>query len=332
MDEIVKNERFDVYSYDRQNCQHLTLDAISELVHEDDSKKYCWVNINGLIPEMIHAVGKQYKLHELVLDDILHSAQRSKIDDYDDYVLITVKLPYHDEEQLTRIRLEQISFLVFPTMIISFQEHKSDVFNSVKKRLQKSSSRMRQSGIDYLLYTLFDNLIDRYMDIADQLSDQTDALESALIEQSETLSLNELYQVKRGMMTLRKSLQPLRDVLSYLLQENMSWIVEKNIPFYKDCYDHIVRTLDNLELQRDVIANILDVYLSTQNNRMNEVMKVMAVFATIFIPLTFITGIYGMNFEYLPGVKWHAGFYTVLSAMGLAVVGLVAYFKKKKWF
>ena len=325
-------QAIDVYIYGKESCQRVSISDAEQLSLLASENHCLWANINKLDQDLINSIGYHYNLHEIVLEDIFEASQRSKVDDQDSYILITVKLPHYDEADLPRISLEQVSLLVFPNIIISFQEFAGDVFDDVRRRLQKNTSRIRKSGVDYLLYALLSSLIDAYVNLTDQLSNQTDALESALIAETSELSLNDLYQVKRDMMTMRKALQPLRDILTYLSQGDMSWIAKRNLPFFKDCHEQVTRTLDSIELQRDVIASVFDVYLSTQNNRMSEVMKVMAIFATIFIPLTFITGLYGMNFEYMPGVKWHAGFYAILTMMGAVVVALIAYFKKRQWF
>jgi magnesium transporter len=324
---------YELYRYGPEAYEFVSTNECPVVDELKNNAQNVWLNVNALQVDAVTNIATQLGLHELALQDILQLTLRPKRNEYDDYTLMTLKMAHANTGAYgADIEFEQISLLIFPTMIISFQQYPGDVFDSLRKKLTRSGSKLRQRGIDYLLYNLLDNLVNAYIALTDVLSDETDALETTLIEQTDDISLQALYQTKSNMMSLRKSLFPLRDILSYLYQEDLEWIDPNNIVYLRNCSDHVKHTLDNLDMQRELISNMFDIHLSRQNNKMNEVMKVLAIFGTIFIPLTFITGLYGMNFDYIPELKWHYGYYAVLSTMGVVTSTLVYFFKRKKWF
>ncbi|MCW5589551.1 MAG: magnesium/cobalt transporter CorA [Legionellales bacterium] len=333
MEETATNMLNESYRYNSQLCETI---VINESTQFDQlflaNNEFLWLNLSTSEETLIQQLGTQLSIHELVIEDILHPSQRPKIEDFENYTFVTLKMPHREAAPSRRISYEQISIIILKNGLITFRECQDNTFDLIRQKLNKKNSRLRQSGSDTLLYLLLDTLVDRFMDITDDLSDEIDYLESVLVEEPTALSLSELYTIKRNMMGLRKSLMPLRDITSYLMHDNVEWINTKTLLFLRDCHDHVVRTLDNLDLLRDIVANMLDIYLSSMNNKMNEVMKVLAVFATIFIPLTFITSLYGMNFSYMPELKWHYGYFGVLGLMVLIVCCLIIFFKRKRWF
>ena len=219
-----------------------------------------------------------------------------------------------------------------PHFVLTFQEREGDVFDGVRDRLKRSNGRIRQRGPDYLAYALIDSIVDSYFHILEKVGDHLAQLEDDLINNPDQNILAKVHHYKRELMLLRKSVWPLRDVISELLNEDSAFIQEGTQVFLRDLYDHTVQVLDTVEVFRDTVIGLQDLYMSAVGNRMNEIMKVLTIIASIFIPLTFIAGIYGMNFEYIPELKWRWGYPAVWLVMLAAVVGMLAYFKRKKWF
>ncbi|MEE4605904.1 MAG: magnesium/cobalt transporter CorA, partial [Desulfobacteraceae bacterium] len=253
-----------------------------------------------------------------------------KVEDFDDYDYIVLKMLTYDEDQ-THITAEQVSFILGPHYLISFQETEGDVFNFVRERIRKAKGRIRKSGCDYLVYALIDAIVDHYFLVLEKLGEKIELLEEDLLGDTQTENLQSIHHLKREMIFFRKQVWPIREILSTLMKEEGSLIQETTQIFIRDLYDHTIQVMDTIESFRDVLSGLQDLYLSTLSNRMNEVMKVLTIMATIFIPLTFIAGIYGMNFEYMPELKWPWA-YPVLWILLIAIfVFMIFWFKRKKW-
>lgn len=317
--------------YDEQQLQEKELDTIEECFPCRDKPTVSWINIDGVHEtDIVEAMGKHFGVHPLVLEDIVHTGQRPKAEDFDDYVYIVLKMLYYDEEE-HEVRDEQVSLIFGSSFLISFQEHEGDVFQSVRERIRKGKGRIRKGGADYLAYALMDAIVDQYFVIMEIFGERIEALEEELVEKPTTQTLETIHNMKREMIYFRKQVWPLREVVGALSRGEFSLIADTTSVYLRDVYDHTVQVIDTLESLRDVLGGMLDLYLSTISNRMNEVMKVLTIIATIFIPLTFVAGIYGMNFKYMPELEWHWGYFMIWGIMVVIVIVMLAYFKRKAW-
>lgn len=290
-----------------------------------------WINVNGLhdIP-IIEEIGKQFGIHSLLLEDILNTDHRPKLEDFDRYILIVLKmLTYNDSQGV--IHSEQISLILSSSCVITFQEQKGDVFDSIRSRIKSGKGRIRTMASDYLAYAVVDAVVDGYFKVLERIADEMETLEQDLLNNPGPEVLRRIHHLKREMIFIRKSVWPLREVISSLDRGDSELIHEATRIFLRDVYDHTIQIIDTVETFRDILAGMLDTYLSVVNNRMNEVMKVLTVIATIFIPLTFIAGIYGMNFKFMPELEWHYGYFGILLVMLLVTLGMIFYFRKKDW-
>jgi magnesium transporter len=290
-----------------------------------------WINIDGLKDvSLIKQVGSYFKLHPLVMEDILNTGQRSKLEVYDEYVFIVIKLVlWHEQKQ--NFNIEQLSVIFGKNFVLTFQERNSNQFNSVLDSLRKAQGRVREHGSDYLTYILLDTVVDQYFVVLDHLGDQIEAVEETITLNPTAENVHILYKIKQHVFMFRKAAWPVREIVNHLLQIKGSLVSDFCLPYIRDVYDHSMQIIDTTETFRDMLASMLDIYLSSQTNRINEVMKVLTIIATIFIPLTFIASIYGMNFEYMPELHWRWAYPTVLIVMFIIFIGMLVYFKRKKW-
>ncbi len=290
-----------------------------------------WINIDGIHDlNIIQAVGKQFDIHDLTLEDIVNSGHRPKAEEFDGYVYIVVKMLQFDALQ-DSVMAEQVSFVLGDRFLLSFQERPGDVFAPVRERLLKAKGRIRQRGCDYLAYTLIDAVVDHYFLILENLGDHIEFLEEKLTENPDRDVMHTIHRLKREVIYLRKQVWPLREVLGALAKGGFDLIGEANHVYMMDVYDHVVQVMDTIESYRDVLSGMLDLYLSTISNRMNEVMKVLTIMATIFIPITFIVGVYGMNFKNMPELEWPWGYGMVWGVMIAIVAAMVVVFRKRGW-
>jgi len=289
-----------------------------------------WINITGLAQtEIIAKVGSIFGVHPLILEDILNTRQRPKMEDYGSYIFVVMNML--SVEPGEGIVSEQVSFLLTPQAVISFQEQPGDVFDSVRKRLQSKKGRIRQSGADYLFYALIDSIVDNYFVVFEWIGEVIEEIEDELVEHPTPEILKTIYALKRDLIYIRKVIYPLREVVAQLHRGESDLLDPSILVYFRDVYDHVILLSDYVETSRDMAAGMLDIYLSSVSNRMNEVMKVLTIIATIFIPLTFIAGIYGMNFEYMPELGWRLGYPGALGIMAVIVVIMLMYFHRKEW-
>jgi magnesium transporter len=295
------------------------------------SDSITWINVSGIHDVgTIEQLGGAFNIHPLVLEDVVNTEQRPKMEDYDNYLFIVMKMLYAAGAQHT-IKHEQISLIVGKGYVISLQEVALDVFDPVRERIKKGRGRIRKKGGDYLAYALMDMVVDHYFKILEDLGETIEELHDTLIHEPEPDTLLVIQSLKREMLYVRKSLWPLREVINTLLRDDSVLISDEVVLYLRDVYDHIIHVIDTVETFRDMLSGMLDIYLSSLSNKMNEVMKVLTIIATIFIPLTFIAGIYGMNFEFMPELKWKFA-YPVLWLIMLAIfIGMLIYFKRRKW-
>jgi magnesium transporter len=289
-----------------------------------------WINIDGIHEvEIIKKFGECFDLHPLILEDILNTDQRPKLEDFDDYLVIILKI--YSEAEDNRLKPEQVSIILGSNFVISFQEKEGTVFNNVRARIKNKKGRIRKMGSDYLAYALVDALVDSYFLVLEKVGEKLESIEEVLIADPKPETLKGIHNLKREMIFLRKSVWPLREVLNILEKDESPLIMDSTRVYLRDVYDHTIQLIDTIETYRDILTGMLDLYLSTVSNKMNEIMKVLTIIATIFIPLTFITGIYGMNFNFMPELGWRFGYPVVWLIMVSVGLLMFFFFWRKKW-
>ena len=317
--------------YDETHFQEQALEAIEESFPFKEEPTVTWINIDGLHEvSVIESLGKHFGLHPLILEDIVHTGQRPKMEDFEEYLFTVLNMLRYDPED-DQVKAEQVSLVVGPNYVLSFQERPGDVFNGVRERLRKGKGRIRKAGSDYLAYALLDAVVDEYFLILETIGEKIEVVEEKLLNNSTRETLQNMHDMKREMIFFRKQVWPLRELVNGLSKGESSLICESTGIYLRDVYDHTIQIIDTIESFRDMLSGMLDIYLSTISNKMNEVMKVLTIMATIFIPLTFLAGIYGMNFKYMPELEWRWGYFMVWGVMVVIGVSLVGYFKRKRW-
>ena len=320
-----------VMDYDEAHFQEKEINTIEECFAFKDTPGVTWVNIDGLHQiEILEKLGECYGFHPLVLEDILNTDQRPKMEDYGDYLYIVLRvLNYTDKS--SQIETEQVSLILGPNFVFSFQESQGDVFDPVRERIRSGKGRIRTMGSDYLAYGLLDLIVDNYFMIMEKLGETIEFLEEKLVTQPVPETLQTIHQLKRELIFLRKAVWPLREVIGGLERGELALIKETSRVYLRDVYDHTIQVIDTIETFRDMISGMLDIYLSSVSNRLNSVMKVLTIIATIFMPLTFLAGIYGMNFKYFPELEWRWSYPVFWLVVVLISVSMLLYFKKKNW-
>ena len=320
-----------VITYNTHELQELTLPSIADIGSFLQESMVTWININSNrhVPTL-EQLGARFNVHPLVLEDIAHIGQRPKIEDYGSYLFLVVKLlRLSDPDQ--QIEAEQVSLLLGAHYVITVQEHNGDIFTPIRERLRIGRGRIRSMKADYLLYALLDAVVDDYFLVLEDVGERIETIEEALVTDPSPAILTILHTLKRDMIFLRKSVWPLREVVSRL-ERGDSPLIQHTLNLYlRDVYDHTIQVIDAIETNRDLLSGMLDIYLSSVSNRMNEVMKVLTIIATIFIPLTLIVGIYGMNFTYMPELQHPWGYPMVYLTMAVVSVIMLIYFRRKRW-
>ncbi|MDA8105339.1 MAG: magnesium/cobalt transporter CorA [Nitrospiraceae bacterium] len=322
-----------IIDYDDSSFQEKAVEEISECYPFRNKLSVTWINVEGLHRvEILEKLGECFGLHPLVLEDILNTDQRPKMEDYGDYLYIVLKM-LHFEEAKGTVATEQISIVLGEHFVISFQEGLAgDVFEPVRERLRSNKGRIRKLGADYLVYSLIDAIVDNYFDILERTGESIEDIEEKVLGNPSTATLNDIHFLKREMIFLRKAVWPLREVVSGLERGDSALVKGSTKVFLRDIYDHTIQVIDTIETFRDMASGMLDIYLSSVNNRMSAVMKVLTIIATIFMPLTFIAGVYGMNFKYMPELEWRWSYPVLWAIIVLIAASMVAYFKKKEWW
>ena len=307
--------RIRIFDYNEEHLQEQTLKNITECFSCKNPDTVTWVNIDGLHEiDLFEKLGEQFQFHPLVLEDILNTGQRSKIDDFDDYIYIVMKMIACDESD-DDLKIEQLSIILTPTVLFTFQERPGDYFDPLRERIRQAKGRIRKMKTDYLAYTLMDIVVDHYFAAMEKIGDKIEILEDDLIDNPHPEILQKLHKLKRDLIVLRRAVWPVREMINALERIESQLFTKQTEIFLRDLYDHTIQVLDTIESYRDLVTGMLDTYLSSVSNRMNEVMKVLTIIATIFIPLTFVAGVYGMNFQYMPELSWRlaypAGFWII---------------------
>ena len=323
--------RIRILDYDEAQFEEKEAKTIEECLPFRDTPTVTWINIEGIHQvEIIEKLGSHFGLHPLLLEDILNTEQRPKMEDYANYIFVVLKMLYSGENK-DGIEAEQVSLILGSNFVISLQEREGDVFDPVRDRIRKSKGRIRKTGSDYLAYALLDAIVDNYFLILENVGEKIEETEEQLATNPNPETLQLIHALKKEMIFLRKSIWPLREMVSGLERCESSLIHESTGAYLRDVYDHTIQIIDTVESYRDMISGMVDIYLSSISNKMNAVMKVLTIFASIFIPLTFVAGIYGMNFEFMPELGWHWGYFALLGFMAFVGVSLMVYFKRKRW-
>ena len=324
--------RIRVVDYNETTFEEKELDTIEEALPYTEKPTTTWINIDGLHQvDIIEKVGTYYNLHPLVLEDILHTGQHPKMEDFDDHLFVIVNLVYYDDGQ-DEFRSDQFSMVFSPRFVISFQEGHGEFFNPILERLRQGKGRIRKRGPDYLAYALIDIIVDNYFVVLEKIGEKIEVLEDDLMTNPNPDILKGIHHLKRELLFLRKSAWPLREMVRNMERGDSAVFQESTAIYFKDLYDHIFQVVDTTDTLREMVTGMLDVYLSSVSNKMNEVMKVLTMIATIFIPITFIAGVYGMNFRHMPELDWYWGYSVVWGIMIVIGIIMLSYFKRKKWF
>ena len=295
-----------VFAYDERGCQERSVAKPEEITLAEEPT-VTWVDVSGIHQlSVIESFGKQFQLHPLLLEDIVNTEQRPKLDDYGDYCYVVLKMLYVGTDALS-VHIEQVSLILGAKFVFSFQENGRDVFQPVKERLRSGKGRLRQSGADYLLYALVDAIVDQYFAVLESVGERLESMQDAVVANPRPVLLQDMHAVKRELLFLRRAVWPLREVVNTLERSDSSSLRASTKIFFRDVYDHVIQVIDTIETLREMATGMLDIYLSSTSYRLNAVIKVLTIITTIFMPLTFIVGIYGMNFEHMPELRWPWG-------------------------
>lgn len=320
-----------LFSFDNKAFEENEILDTAKLSIPLDDNKVKWLNMNGIHKvDVVESVGKHFGLHNLLLEDVLNTHHRPKAEYYENHMFFTLKMLGINKAG-TKIVSEQVSFVLGKNYLISFQEQQGDIFDQIRDRIRNKKGKIREKKADYLFYALIDAVVDNYFLIIERFSENVENLEEQVMDRLNEDTLKEIQLVKKQLIQLRKSISPLREAVSSVIKDEIDLIQPENIKYLRDVYDHIIHITESVESQRDIVSGLKDLYMSELSNRMNNTMKVLTIIATIFIPLTFIAGIYGMNFDNMPELHSKYGYPIVWGLMIVITIGMVVYFKKKKW-
>lgn len=318
---------FTLFEYDSQALKHRDINSLDEVDVRSDSIK--WLDISGIHNEStIRDVCNYFKVHPLVQEDIANVNQRAKAETHTDLLFAVMKMIQYQNH---KVMFEQVSFILKNNLLITFQEEPGDVFDPVRKRLKEQSGRITSLGADYLFYALMDTIVDNYYDVLEQLGDVLEDLDEGLMHKPSPQTLERIRRLKREVVFLRKSVWPVREIVNVMQHHGQDFIQDTTQMYVRDLYDHVVQVIDLVETFKDLASGMLDTYNSSVANRMNEIMKVLTIISTIFIPLTFLAGVYGMNFDNIPELSWSWAYFAVLGIMAVIALFMIRYFKRLGW-
>ena len=335
--QAAKEIKISLITYDESGSHEKTLERIEDCLPPSDaqhqgSSAVTWIDISGdLSPETLYPLGEQFDLHPLLLENLLTPSQRPKIEDYDKRVFVVLRMLRYNKKT-RQIEDQQASIILGPGWVLSFEDEAWSVFDTIRSRIKNGGGLIRKMGSDYLAYALLDAIVDSFFIVLEKLGDRVEVLEDAVVLTANPHTLAAIHHLKRELLFLRRSTWPLREVLSSLQRGGSPLISDQILVYLRDVHDNTLQVIETVESFRDIVTGTLDIYLSSASNRMNEIMTVLTIIATIFIPLTFITGIYGMNFHWMPELSWHYGYFWALGLMLIVALGMIAYFRHKKWF
>ncbi|MEO8165619.1 MAG: magnesium/cobalt transporter CorA [Betaproteobacteria bacterium] len=323
--------RVTMLDFDEHRLVEKELIRVDECIPFKDAESVTWINVDSVTePGVLENFGRVMGFHALMLEDILNTDQRPKFEDYGGYIYIVVKMLDYDVKK-GEIEIEQLSLILGPNYVISFQERAGDFFDPLRERIRKSLGRIRKMGPDYLAYAILDIIVDHYFVVLEKLGEKIERLEEIVIDNPGEGTVRAIYAVKRDMIFVRRAAWPLREVVNGLQRSESALLRASNAAYYRDLNDHIMLVTDGVDTFRDLLNGMLDSYYSTITTRTNSVMKVLTLFSAIFMPLTFITGVFGMNFRNFPELDWRYGFQGSLIMMAVVIILMIAIFKWKKW-
>lgn len=328
----VEKVKITLTEYDETNVETYEIKSVDEIDPFTDTPQVTWVSVCGLHEtEFLMQIGERFKVHPLVLEDILNTETRPKIEITDDYLFIVMKLiTYNAEHKI--LESEQVSFILGDSFVFSFMERNDEIFNPIRERITNQLGKVRKRGSDYLLYVLMDVVVDQFFLALEKVDERIESLDDEVLNAPEKSQVEKIYNLKNLLLMLRRSAAPMREIVNQLIKDEGDLIDDSTVPYLRDLYDHTIHISESIELQREITTGLMETYLSMMSNKMNEVMKVLTVIATIFIPLTFIVGIYGMNFKYLPELEWPWAYFAVWGVMISVTLAMLYYFKRKDWF
>jgi magnesium transporter len=317
--------------FDEARCTEKKVAEMAQCVPFRDTQSVTWINVDGLQQvATLERLGQEFGLHPLVLEDVLNTDQRPKVEEHDGYLYAVVKMLAYNA-QTRELDIEQLSSVLGSNFVLTFQDKPGDVLEPLRERIRHARGRIRRFGADYLFYAIIDTIVDNYFVVLDKLGEQIEVIEEIVAINPKANTLQEIHGLKRQIITLRKAVWPLRDVVSSLQHDGSGLLKESTRIYLRDLLDHVMQITDGIDAYRDTLASSLEVYMSNINNRTNGVMKVLALFSAIFMPLTFITGIFGMNFKNFPELDWRYGFQGTIMLMVVLGVGMIVFFKLKRW-
>ncbi|MCS7125924.1 MAG: magnesium/cobalt transporter CorA [Aigarchaeota archaeon] len=327
----IKNTIVKIVEYDENSFQEKLIKDLDECKLQKDSFKVGWIQVVGLEDkEVVKKLGERFGLHQLTLEDILTLDQRAKIEEFYNYTYIALRIFYYNHKE-RNLSSEQLSIVISSNSIITFEERKSKLLNDIEDQIKYYRGIVRRMGVDYLLYLIMDSVVDYYFDVLENIEESVQKLENELTSNPTSKTLQSIHRLKRNLILLQKNMWPLREVVGKLDRAGYKFVKEQSAPFFRDLYDHVVTVIENVEMLHLQLSDMLDIYFSAVSTKLNEVMKVLTMIATIFMPLTFIAGIYGMNFEYMPELKLVWGYPAVLLIMLGVGLWMVFHFKRKGW-
>ncbi|NUM62395.1 MAG: magnesium/cobalt transporter CorA [Ignavibacteriaceae bacterium] len=328
----IDNVKISLTEYDENGVETREIKSVEEIDPYTDTPQVTWVNVCGLHDtELIKQIGEKFNIHPLVLEDILNTETRPKIEITEKYIFIAMKMLTtndHDHQPV----IEQVSFILGNSFIFSFLEKSDNIFIPIKDRIINNSGKVRKQDSDYLFYTLMDIVVDQYYLTLEHIEEKIELLDDEVITNTDQSQIKKVYTLKNKLLLIRRSIWPLREIFSRLIREESNLIDKKVMPYLRDLLDHTIQITETIDLQREIINGLMETHLSLMSYKMNEVMKVLTVIATIFIPLTFIVGVYGMNFDYLPELHWTWAYFAVWGVMIGITTFMIFFFKRKKWF
>jgi magnesium transporter len=327
----VENVRYWLFEYDKDTVEERRPDSVPNCFPFAGPNLTTWLNVDGLHEvNQLRDLGERAHLHPLVTEDVVSIGQRPKVENYDHQLYIVLRALEYDDRN-DEIAEDQISIVLGQDFVLSFQEQPGDSFDPIRDRLRTGKGTLRERGADFLAYSLIDAVVDDYFGVLEKVGDRLEDLESEVMTAPTRETINRVHHLKRELIVMRKAVWPLRDVLNSLVRDETALITPQTRIFLRDAYDHAVQVIDTVETMRDLVSGLVDLYLSAISNRANEVMKVLTIIATIFIPLTFVVGIYGMNFDYMPELRWRWGYPVVMLLMAIVAGGMLVFFRRKRW-
>jgi magnesium transporter len=327
-----KKAQIDVFNYSEEIFNEKTINSFDDCLKFINRETITWINIEGIHDvEVVKGLGREFKINNLVLEDVLNTNQRGKIEDFNGYIYLVMKMLSYNEKK-KEVEEEQVSLIFSDNYVLTLQEGtEGDVFSPVRERLRLEKSTVRKMSSDYLVFSLIDVIVDNYFVILEKIGEEMEALDSELINNPNPSTLDRIYSLKREIIYIRKAVWPLREIINKLERDESDFIKEKTKIYFRDVYDHAIQVIDNIETYRDIISGMMDLYLSSISNKMNEIMKVLTIIGTIFIPLTFIVGVYGMNFEFMPELKMRYAYPITWIVMIFLGLSMLLFFRKRNW-